>query len=143
MKAFLHKSKLLIIIYSTSAFLLTMASAAFINQYYTKQKLLPCLSDSYIVGVINSYDIEEERSIKNSDILSYRNSIEENYIYIRNLSNTQGRAVVFSENSSFSLPIISGRVFQKEDFENHTNTIIVSEELEENCIKSMGKLSEE
>lgn len=140
MKAFLYKAKLLIIIYSTSAFLLTLASAAFIKQYYLSQKILPCLSDSYIVGATTSYDIEEERSIKNSDVLSYLNSIEDNYIYIRNLSNSRGRAVVFSENSGFSLPIISGRLFQKEDFTNHSNTIIISEELEEDCVKKASKL---
>ena len=141
MKAFLYKAKLLIIIYSTSAFLLTLASAAVIKQYYVTEKELPCLSDHYMVGVIRSLDIEAENNLKNKDVIAYLNSIKEkeNYIYIRKISNTQGRAVIYSEKTDFALPIISGRLFQKEDFIKHTNTIIISSELEKDCIEKDGK----
>lgn len=134
MRAFMYKAKLLIIIYSVSAFLLMLVSAAIIKQYYTSQKDLPCLSNNYIIGSIMSYNIDEEESIKNTDVLDYLNSIEKNYIYIRTISNTQGRAVVYSDASGFSLPLVSGRLFQKDDYINHTNTIIISNELENDCI---------
>ena len=139
MKSFLYKSKLLILIYVTAGFLLTLASAAINNKYMNSQKVLPCLSNGYIVGKVMSVNIDTDQKITNKHLMKQIDSIEEDFIFFRNISNTRGRAIVYSEKSGFSLPIISGRIFQKEDFDCHTNSIIISQELEDNCINIEDK----
>lgn len=139
MKAFFYKSKLLILIYSTSAFLLTLSSAAIIKHFYSHQKPLSCLTDNYMVGIVKSYDIESEKNLKNKNLLAYLNYIKEDFIYIQKISNTQGQAILHSGRPDFELPLISGRLFTEEDFAKHTDTIIISNKLEKDCINRNNK----
>lgn len=133
MKSFFFRSKLLILIFSISACLLTLSSAAIMKFQFSDEKTFEGLSDDYAIGELRSTDYEDCDEVTINDLLRYIKDIENTYIFAKQYFLTRGIGIAYSKERNFNLPLISGRMFDEKDFDNHTNTIIVSDDIIAEC----------
>ena len=133
MKSFLYRSKLLILIYLIAACLLTLASAAIMKFQFSDKKTFEGLSESYAIGELKSMDYENENGLTVNDLMMFTRSMDHTYILAKQYFYSGGIGIAYSEESNFTLPLVSGRNFEEEDFENHTNTMMVSEDIINDC----------
>ena len=70
MKALLYKARLLIIIYSMSGCLLTLASAAIVKHHFGIQNDEFLLSEDYVIGAIQSVYYDNYNEIAITQVLN-------------------------------------------------------------------------
>lgn len=140
MKSFFYRSKLLILIFSIAACLLTLASAAIVKFQFSDKKAFEGLSEDYAIGVLRSLEYEDYNVPTINDLVTYLRNMDNTYIFAKQYSYTAGIGILYSEEERFKLPLVSGRAFNEKDFVDHTNTIIVSEDIVSDCTDRNGTL---
>lgn len=139
MKSFFYRSKLLILIFSIAACLLTLASAAIVKFQFSDKKAFEGLSEDYAIGVLKSLEYEDYNAPTLNDLVTYLKNMDRTFIFAKQYSYTAGIGILYSE-ERFKFPLVSGRAFKEKDFVEHTNTIIVSEDIVSDCTDRNGTL---
>lgn len=138
MRYILSRSLQLIISMIIIGLLITLCLSNFIESF--KMANIPAngLTNSYYTFSIGEYkDKITKDKIILSDMLTFLETQKSKLILLKESdSKVFG---VYSLGYTFSPNILSGRTFTKDDFEKKTNTIIVSESMQDKCIEIDGK----
>ena len=116
-----------------------MALSNFIESF--KMVSIPAngLSNDYFAFSIGEYrDKITRNNINLLDMLEFLGNQNSQLVLFKE-SDTKVFGV-YSINNRFNPTIISGRTFSEEDFRSRTNTIIISKELENDCVEKEGKM---
>lgn len=131
MRYLLTKSKQVIIINMFISILIVLCFANLVEAFNMTGKYADNLSESYLKFSIISDKDKEGNEQKLSDLIKrLNNENKDYYLHKEAESNIVG---IYSNNKSFTPKLISGRGFEKNDFLNKTNTILVSEDILKEC----------
>ncbi len=139
MRQYLYKAKLMITIYVMVSILFSLGGVAVYKNKMQITKSFSSLSDNYIIGAIS----QNEESGKTFSIEDFINIIKLNnydFILAKEYMGVYGRAIYSTNPSLIKLHIIEGRNFIKQDFDNNTNTVIISDNIVNQCSKENNKL---
>ncbi|WP_353892501.1 ABC transporter permease [Proteinivorax hydrogeniformans] len=134
MRQILHRSFLLMVLYAAVAMLFILCFST-IYEFYTIKKENPdFLSNQHVrVSIIN-----RELNVTVTDLVEFTKENTENAIIYRDYPWSRGKSVLLNGVTNFKPNIIEGRSFKQQDFENSTQTVVIEESLQEQCIEKGG-----
>lgn len=136
MKHYFKQAKFLLIIYTLIAMLLNLGSMAYIK-HKNDFKAFPQLSQHYAVGSITS---GEHLPDLRKRLLKAAAQNSGRYLLATEFTGIHAFAVYYTDQECFPLELKAGRLFQQEDFENSTDTVLINVSAQKNCRKKGGSL---
>jgi hypothetical protein len=133
LSAIFYKAKLLILIFSVVSMLFTLGGMAFVNNEGT-YKPMPQLSDESLIGAIQPSATVNGKDVFLS-IISEGDSKGIDFSLSTELVIIDAIALYYSSKNIFSINIVSGRIFSEDDFREHSNTVIVYQDIVNECEK--------
>lgn len=137
-KDLVSKSVQLIAVAIAISILITLCLSNVVEAYKLVQVPANGLTNNYFDISIGEYrDKIVNNNLTLPDLLEFLNKQNTDILLLKETS--MKVFGVYAVNHKFRPNIISGRTFSKEDFQNKTNTILISEELINKCINQNGK----
>lgn len=125
----------------TTSVMVVLCLSNFFEAYSMVDKPADQMTDSFLEFSIKSNELNSEIN-KNPDsleeLINLISSDSQSYLFFKVNHMTNGKAVYFN-NINFAPKVITGRSFNKKDFENKSNTILISEDVLNNTHKENGK----
>lgn len=140
MKQYFYKAKLIILIYTMVAILFSLVGTATVRHVFNKEKRFNELSDYYTVGLISQNDEDKKVLSINGLIKIFSDYCNNDFIFAREVLGVNGRAIYASNDNLFQLKLLSGRNFNKSDYERGTNTVIISDNILKKCKNENGHI---
>lgn len=134
MRQYFYKSGLLFSIFIMVAIIFSLCGSAIENNQKLS-KFLPVLSDDYVI-----LEASGKKALTLEDYRKSFESIKGKYIFGVVLSGGYMRAVGDSENALSDFTLKSGKMFSNEDYKQHTNTVMIREDMELLCENKEGNM---
>lgn len=132
MRQYFYKSGFLLLIFTAVAVLFSLCSIAIMNQKQS-EKILPFLSDNYLVV----YDTGR-KYMQMSDYADLMQKLDAEYTTGIIFENRSGCALYSATQAPEHLKITEGRYFTREDYEQHSDVVMLREDAKTLCEKRNG-----
>ncbi len=136
MRHLFYRTKLLIIIYTLTAMLLSLGSMAYMKHLHDS-KAFEQLSPDYIMGFVTS---AEENPDLRGVLLDTAKRHSDTFLIAADFTGIRAFAVYYTDPSLFSMELKEGRLFQIGDFENGRDVALVNKTTAAECARQDGKL---
>lgn len=132
MRQYFYKSGFLLLIFTAVAVLFSLCGIAIMNQKQS-EKILPFLSENYLVV----YDTGHKYT-QISDYADLMKKLDTDYTAGILLENRYGCALYSVKQSPEHLKITEGRYFTQKDYKQHSDVVMLREDMETLCEKRNG-----